>query len=62
MVEWLKLKHRSEKRRSRYGSTHNDSAKKSKKLGVQRGIPSEPPGERYLLIDGLTGKRHWRWR
>lgn len=61
MQTWIKEKYSAPKVAGRFKSSHNDSHKKIKKIGG-RGTPSEPPGERCLLIEAGTGKRRWIWR
>lgn len=61
MNTWLKGKYTDHKPTGRFKSSHNDSHKKIKKISG-RGTPSDPPGERVLLIEAGTGKRRWIWR
>lgn len=61
MVTWMKEKYSCPKTAGRFKSSHNDSNKKIKKISG-RGTPSDPPGERVLILEPGTGKRRWVWR
>jgi len=60
-ITWMKHKYSVHKPVGGYRSGHNDSARKTKKVGNKFPFVNPPQGKRTLVIEGYTGKRRWRW-